>query len=242
MQAIGKTVEGQYKAYLDTVRILESTLRNGYLEGLYVEDNEVAYNGFNVRDITIWGESLLNDVRKPEAFTKSTGAVATIFAPTGDDWIRISTSLRDHEGKLEIGTLLGKDHPAYQNIMNAQPYVDVVNMYGTDYIAYYAPFLNDEGQVVAATFIGLPVENATKSIFDALQSVSWGDTGYTIVVDNDKGDLGRYLLHPQMKPSDPSILEFVTRMAKSLLHKYSNKRLASLLILGSTTGRLARNT
>ena len=207
IQAISETVAGQYNAYLDTVRILESTLRNGYLEGLYVEDNEVNYNGHEIRDITIWGESLVNDIRKPEAFTKSTGAIATLFAPAGDDWIRISTSLRDENGKLEIGTLLGKQHPAYQHIMNGQPFVDVVNMYGVNYIAYYAPYLNDDQQVVALTFVGLPVESATKSIFESLRTVSWGETGYTVVVSNAKENLGSYLLHPSFKSTDPSILD-----------------------------------
>ncbi|CAM3220807.1 Cache 3/Cache 2 fusion domain-containing protein [Vibrio diazotrophicus] len=207
IQAMGKTIEGQYNAYLETARILASTLRNGYLEGFYVEDNEVNYNGYQIRDITIWGESIVSDVRKPEAFSRDTGAAATIFAPVGDDWIRISTSLRDSEGKLEIGTLLGKEHPAYNNIMNGQPYYSVVTLLGRNYIAYYDPVLSDEGKVTAITSIALPVEDATQSIFESLRSVSWGDTGYTIVLDNQQTNLGHYLLHPKFKPNDPTILD-----------------------------------
>lgn len=207
IQAMGKTIEGQYNAYLETARILASTLRNGYLEGFYVEDNEVNYNGYQIRDITIWGESIVSDVRKPEAFSRDTGAAATIFAPAGDDWIRISTSLRDSEGKLEIGTLLGKEHPAYNNIMNGQPYYSVVTLLGRNYIAYYDPVLSDGGKVTAITSIALPVEDATQSIFESLRSVSWGDTGYTIVLDNQPTNLGHYLLHPKFKPNDPSILD-----------------------------------
>ncbi|WP_165313706.1 methyl-accepting chemotaxis protein [Vibrio ziniensis] len=207
IQAMGKTIEGQYNAYLETARILASTLRNGYLEGFYVEDNEVNYNGYQIRDITIWGESIVSDVRKPDAFSRDTGAAATIFAPVGDDWIRISTSLRDSEGKLEIGTLLGREHPAYNNIMNGQPYYSVVTLLGRNYIAYYDPVLSDEGKVTAITSIALPVEDATQSIFESLRSVSWGDTGYTIVLDNKQANLGHYLLHPKFKPNDPSILD-----------------------------------
>lgn len=194
-------------AYLNTAKILESTFQKGYLEGLYVEDYEVAYNGYQVRDITIWGESLLNDVRKPDAFTEATGAVATIFAPAGNDWIRVSTSLRNADGQREIGSLLGTSHPAYNKIMNGESFYNSVTLYGTEYIAYYAPIINDDGKVIAISSIALSVSDVTQSIFESLQSVTWGDTGYTIIVDNDKTNLGHYLLHPKFKPSDPSILE-----------------------------------
>ncbi len=207
IEAMGKTIEGQYTAYLNTVRILESTFRAGYLEGLYVEDNFVPFNGYQVRDITIWGESLISDTRKPDSFTEATGAVATVFAPVGDDWIRITTSLRNEEGKREIGTLLGKTHPAYSKIMQGEAYYDVVAVSGTNFIAYYAPVMNDEGETIAITVVALPVEDATQEIFDSLNAVNWGDTGYTIVLDNEQDNLGHYLLHPKFKPTDPSIID-----------------------------------
>ncbi len=207
IKAIGTTIEGQYNAYLETVKILESTFRNGYLEGIYVEDNVVSFNGYDVRDITVWGESLISDTRKPDAFTEATGAVATIFAPTGDDWIRITTSLRNEEGQREIGTLLGKDHPAYTKMMNGDPYYNIVSVAGTSYIAYYAPIINDEGQITALTSVALPVEDATQQIYAALNEIKWGDTGYTIVLDNSQKNLGHYLLHPKFKLTDPSILD-----------------------------------
>ncbi len=192
---------------MSTIEILASTFKSGYLEGLYVEDNEVPFNGYQVRDITVWGESLISDTRKPDAFTEATGAVATIFAPAGDDWIRITTSLRNEEGKREIGSLLGKNHPAYSKLMSGEPYYDVVKVSGTNFIAYYGPMLNDEGDIVALISVALPVEDATQQIYNSLNEVKWGDTGYTIVLDNEPQNLGHYLLHPKFKPTDPSIID-----------------------------------
>ncbi len=204
IEALGQTIEGQYNAYLATARVLESTLRNGYLEGLSTEDNVVTFYGHQVQDITIWGESLLDDVQKPDEFTKDTGAVATVFAPTGDDWIRVTTSLRDQAGKREIGTLLGKAHPAYTKLMKGETYYDAIELSGMEYIAYYAPVINNKGKTIAISSIALPVEDATRSIFKALDALTWGDTGYTIVVDADEDHLGNYLLHPKFKPVIPS--------------------------------------
>lgn len=207
IEAIGKTIEGQYTAYLNTVHILESTFRAGYLEGLQVEEDLIPFNGYEIRDITTLGESLINNTGKPDSFTDATGAVATIFAPVGDDWIRIATSLRNEDGKREIGTLLGKTHPAYNKIMRGEPYHDVVTVSGSNFIAYYAPVMSDKGETIAITVVALPVEDATQEIFDSLNAVRWGDTGYTIVLDNDQDNLGHYLLHPKFKPTDPSIID-----------------------------------
>tara|TARA_Y100001960_G_scaffold42311_1_gene41601 strand:- start:3244 stop:4683 length:1440 start_codon:yes stop_codon:yes gene_type:complete len=57
------------------------------------------------------------------------------------------------------------------------------------------------------SFIGLAVERATQDLFAALKTVNWGDTGYTIVLDNNPDHLGHYLLHPKHTESDPSIID-----------------------------------
>ncbi|MEF1308277.1 Cache 3/Cache 2 fusion domain-containing protein, partial [Vibrio owensii] len=63
------------------------------------------------------------------------------------------------------------------------------------------------GKVNGISFIGLPVERATQDLFSSLQSVKWGDTGYTIILDNEKDNQGHYLLHPKHEESDPPIQE-----------------------------------
>lgn len=57
------------------------------------------------------------------------------------------------------------------------------------------------------TFIGLPVEQATQDLFESLRSIKWGDTGYSIVVDNREDNLGRYLLHPIHDENAPPIID-----------------------------------
>ncbi|MCV5871478.1 Cache 3/Cache 2 fusion domain-containing protein, partial [Escherichia coli] len=79
-------------------------------------------------------------------------------------------------------------------------------LYGERYITYYAPIKDATGKVAGLSFIGLPVDQATQTLFDALEEIKWGDTGYTIIVDNDENNLGKYLLHPAKSGSDSSIL------------------------------------
>ncbi len=207
VEAMAKTISGQFDAYLHTSKVLESTFRNGYLAGIYVEDYEVEFNGHNILNMTQYGESLINDTKLVDSFTRDTGAVATLFAPLGDDFIRVSTSLKDPSGNRVVGASLGKNHPGYNKIKNGQPYYAQVTLFGQRYITYYSPLVSANGKVNGISFIGLPVEDATQSLFDSLRSVSWGETGYTIIVDNDKDNQGKYLLHPTNADGKKSIID-----------------------------------
>ncbi len=207
VEAMAMTIAGQFNAYLHTAKVLESTFRNGYLAGVYVEDYTVDFQGKSVPNITQYGESLINDTKLVDSFARDTGAVATVFAPLGNEFIRISTSLKDLNGQRVVGTTLGAGHPGYQQLINGQPYYAQVKLFGKNYITYYAPIKNSQGKVNGISFIGLPVEQATQDLFKSLASIVWGDTGYTIVVDNNEDALGRYLLHPEHNETDPSIID-----------------------------------
>ncbi|OAJ93075.1 methyl-accepting chemotaxis protein [Vibrio bivalvicida] len=207
VESMAMTIAGQFDAYLHTAKVLESTFRNGYLAGVYVEDYSVDFNGESIPNITQYGESLINDTKLVDSFTRDTGAVATLFAPLNGDFIRVSTSLKDPSGKRVVGTTLGKSHPGYSQLISGQPYYAQVKLFGDSYITYYAPIKNAAGKVTGLSFIGLPVEQATQALYKSLQSITWGDTGYTIVVDNREDNQGKYLLHPLRDENDPSIVE-----------------------------------
>lgn len=207
VEAMAMTIAGQFDAYLHTAKVLESTFRNGYLAGIYVEDYSIDFHGKSIPNITQYGESLIGDTKLVDSFTRDTGAVATIFAPLNGDFIRVATSLKNPSGQRVVGTSLGKNHPGYNQLMNGQPYYAQVKLFGESYITYYAPIKNAAGKVNGLSFIGLPVEQATQDLYKSLASIKWGDTGYTIVVDNQEDNLGKYLLHPVHDESAPSIIE-----------------------------------
>lgn len=207
IEAMALTIAGEFNAYLDTAKVLESTFRNGYLDGVQVEAYHVDFLGKSINDITKQGKSLINDTTLVDSFTRDTGAVATIFAQVEDRFIRVSTSLKDLNGKRVVGTTLGKNHPGYSRLMSGQPYYSQVTLFNNQYITYYAPIKGTSGRIEGISFIGLPVDQAAHDLFDSLSEITWGDTGYTIVVDNNKDNLGKYLLHPTMTDSDPSIID-----------------------------------
>lgn len=209
IQALADVLEGEFDTLLSSAEKLESAFRNGYLAGIYLETREIDWKGHTFRDITHFGESLVGDTKLVDAFTRDTGAIATLFAPVGDDFIRVSTSLKNQSGERTMGTLLGKGHPGYNTLQSGQPYYAEVELFGNQYLTYYAPVKSTDGTLLGISFIGLPVDQATKKIFEKLQDIQWGDTGYTFIVDNEAQYQGQYLMHPTRTKQDPVIQEFV---------------------------------
>ena len=207
VEALAKSIASQFDAYLSTSRTLESTFQNGYLNGLSRTHDSVDFMGHSLRDITVDGQSVIGDYAVVDRFTHDTGAVATLFAPVGNDWLRVTTSLKRNDGQRAVGTMLGTDHPGYQKLMQGQPYYAAVSLFGIRYITYYSPVKDASGNIIAISFVGVPVEKAAQDTFNALRNVTWGKTGYSIVVDNRAENLGHYLLHPQYTEKDPSIID-----------------------------------
>ncbi|KMV28811.1 methyl-accepting chemotaxis protein [Photobacterium swingsii] len=206
LEAMAESIAGQFNIYLESAKELESAFRLGYMHGLKIENNTVNFAGQSVQNVTLNGKSMINDTEVVDRFTQNTTAIATLFVASGNDFVRVATSLKNNSGQRALGSKLGLNHPGYNKLMNGQPYYAKVVLFGHDYLTYYSPIKDANGQVVAISFIGLSIEEASKAVFSSVSNVRWGDTGYTIVIDNDKSNLGVYLYHPEKKQKGESIL------------------------------------
>jgi len=129
-----------------------------------------------------------------DRFTAMSNAVATIFARDGEDFIRITTSLKKENGERAIGTKLDRKHPAYSAILAKQTFVGKAELFGNDYMTYYQPMLNDSGTVVGVLFVGQNFSDELAALRKRLLEITFGDNGYMYVLDS--GDhLGTYLVH-----------------------------------------------
>lgn len=155
------------------------------------------------------GLEVLNDnTWKLDRFTKQTGTPATIFARDGDDFVRISTSLKNENGERAMGTLLSRDSKSYARLMANQPYIGLARLFGTDYITKYQPIQDRDGQVVGALFVGVDVSAEMAQVQDRIREMGIGDAGYTMLASaagDQKGEViaggpyeGRNLLDGEM--------------------------------------------
>ncbi|ASA57337.1 methyl-accepting chemotaxis protein [Vibrio gazogenes] len=207
VEGIAQSISQQFFTYLDTSKTLESTFQHSYLKGLTWQDNVVDFHGYPVADVTINGRSVIGSTNIVDQFTRDTGAIATLFLPTGQDWVRVSTSLKNKQGTRAVGTLLGQSHPGYEKLSRGEPYYAQVSLFGTHYLTYYNPIKNQQQQVVAISFIGVPVEKATTKLLRNLNHVKWGRTGSTMVVDAREHAQGKYLLGSDNMQADSILAE-----------------------------------
>ncbi|OLO04339.1 methyl-accepting chemotaxis protein [Salinicola socius] len=129
------------------------------------------------------GLEVLNDnTWKLDRFTAQTGTPATIFARDGDDFVRISTSLKNEKGERAMGTLLDRGSKSYAKLMANQPYIGLATLFGIPYITKYQPIQDGDGQVVGALFVGVDVSAEMAQVQDRIREMGIGEAGYTMLI------------------------------------------------------------
>ncbi|WP_321956417.1 methyl-accepting chemotaxis protein [Paraburkholderia bannensis] len=144
------------------------------------------------------GDHVLNlDFSIPDQFLSRSGAIATVFARSGDDFVRVTTSLKKQDGSRAIGTLLDRKGPAYEPIMGGRSYAGLAQLFGKQYITEYKPITDTSGKVIGALFVGVDVDKQIEAIKSEIGKLKLGDTGYYFVMDASSGAArGTFLVHP----------------------------------------------
>jgi signal transduction histidine kinase len=150
-------------------------------------------------------QGILNN--RPEVvdtFTTTTGATATIFVKDGDDFFRITTSVKQRNGERALGTALGKDHPAYTALLAGHAYTGQATLFGRRFMTHYKPLLDANGTVLGATYIGIDFTDSLRSLSDRMLAVRIGETGYVYALDALEHP-GQAIVHPAPdEMNDPS--------------------------------------
>jgi len=137
-------------------------------------------------------------------FQQRTGAISTIFVRTGDDFMRISTSLRKEDGERAIGTRLDHASPAWKRIQKGEIYQGVSMLFGKRYITQYQPFKDDSGKVIGILFVGVDISKQYAEIRQKVLSKKLGETGNFVVLDNATGkNHGKFVFHPSEEGKTP---------------------------------------
>ena len=144
------------------------------------------------------GDQVLNmDFTIPDQFLERSGAVATVFARSGDDFVRVTTSLKKQDGTRAIGTLLDRKAPAYSLLLANRSYTGLAALFGKRLITQYRPITDASGRVIGALFVGVNVDQEIQSVEDGIRNLKIGDSGYYFVLDASKGaDRGKLIVHP----------------------------------------------
>ncbi|AOJ34917.1 methyl-accepting chemotaxis protein [Burkholderia metallica] len=162
------------------------------------------------------GQPLDLDYSIPDQFLTKSGAIATIFARDGDDFVRITTSLKKQDGARAVGTKLDRAGPAYAPLVAGRSYTGLAKLFGRPYITQYKPVTDATGRVIGALFVGLDIGAELKLVEDGIRSLKIGNNGYYFVLDASQGpSRGTFVVHPDAagQPADDGRAPYARMLA-----------------------------
>jgi methyl-accepting chemotaxis protein len=131
---------------------------------------------------------------------ESGGAVATVFARTGDDYLRVTTSLKNATGGRAFRTLLDRNHPAYSLMEAGQTFVGRATLFGREYMTVYEP-IREGNRTIGILFIGSDISPLLNKLYRIMASQKVAESGAIYGVDLRAGaNRGNLLGAPEGTP------------------------------------------
>ena len=128
-----------------------------------------------------------------DKFNKATkGGISTIFAKSGDNFLRVSTSVTKADGSRAVGTMIDKNGQAYKNIMNKERYIGVVNLFGRNYMSIYDPII-ENNEVIGILFVGYDPTEGLNNMKKTFSEMKLGKHGYFSLYNTKTG---KFDFHP----------------------------------------------
>jgi len=226
----------------DQLNTFHSTLRESTqrLSGLFEKrfgaglsvrgDQPITVAGVQTPSLFLGSDLLNNDFDEVDEFKDTSGGVATVFVRSGEDFIRISTSLTKQDGSRAIGTALDHQHPAYQRLLAGQSYVGRAVLFERSYMTQYTPVRDAAGKVIAVLFVGFDYTDAQNAQFENLKRFRIGSTGSLALLDEQK----RWLVPPAgvqaLDQSIPVVLDLAKKPGEGRFWSDKNEDFYSVAV------------
>ncbi len=209
-----RLIDTAYSISVDSTDRLATFFVGMFPDGLAVNESASIKVGAIDAPTLKSGEMGVNlNFKDVDAFSKSTGGVATVFARQGDDFVRVTTSLKKENGERAIGTFLGKAHPAHASMLAGKEYLGKARLFGKDYMTKYVPVKDTSGKVVAILFVGFDLTPIFSSLSQSIAKIRFGETGYVYAVGTQGPEKGKFIFHPKLVGSDAMELKDVAGKA-----------------------------
>lgn len=116
--------------------------------------------------------------------TRLLGGTATLFVKSGNDFVRVATTIRQSDGSRAVGTRLDQRGKAILELRRGRPFQGQVDILGEPYITRYEPMFNAAGEIIGAYYVGYKVD--TQVLRDAVENTRILDSGFAAVVDQNQ--------------------------------------------------------
>jgi cache 3/cache 2 fusion protein len=119
-----------------------------------VEGTETV-SGKNAAALYFGTTKINNNFDVVDAVVKENGGTATLFAKTGDEYVRVSTNVPKPDGSgRATGTILDPSGKAIINVNKGEAFYGEVTILGVPYITGYEPIKDASGNVIGIYYVG----------------------------------------------------------------------------------------
>jgi methyl-accepting chemotaxis protein len=196
----------------ESTQRLSGLFEKRFSAGLSIHPSEpVTVAGTQTPGLHLGSEVLNNNFKEVDEFKQMTAGVATLFVRSGEDFVRVSTSLTKQDGTRAIGTLLDHAHPAYAKLMAGQGYVGRALLFDRSYMTQYTPVRDGSGKVIAVLFVGFDYTDAQNAQFDNLKRFRIGQTGSLALLDEQN----KWLVAPAGVQALDQAIPLINGLAKT---------------------------
>ncbi|MBD7909814.1 methyl-accepting chemotaxis protein [Clostridium cibarium] len=151
---VEERLSNNYNAFLSYIKLVYGRLK--LTDGILVDDKDVDIKGTNT--VVDMVSNDFNDI-------------ASIYLKSGNDFVRISTSIRHDTGKRAIDTVLDTSSEAYKRLSVGKEYTGETNVLGYNYKTEYRCITDSSGNVIGAYEIGISTNSASKIVNDSLNNL-----------------------------------------------------------------------
>ncbi|MCE2744758.1 MAG: methyl-accepting chemotaxis protein [Burkholderiales bacterium] len=203
-EGLRQTMEIAYKLSESSATQLADLFEGQFKGELIVEPNQMISITPEVQGplVTLNSNFITGNFGVVDNFTQMTGGIATVFVRTGDDYLRISTSLKKENGDRAVGTKLDRSHPSYEKIIKGETYVGEALLFGKRYMSKYLPIKSSNGQHDLVLFIGFDMTNLFADVQNAVLGTRIGETGVPYVLYTAGANSGKVMIHSQLKGNE----------------------------------------
>jgi len=117
---------------------------------------EEAVAGKNAPALNFGQTKMNNNFALVDEVQKEKGGTATIFAKSGDEFVRVATNVMKDDGSRAIGTVLDPKGKAFAAIAKGESFYGEVQILGKPYIAGYEPIRDASNNVIGIYYVGYP--------------------------------------------------------------------------------------
>ena len=186
------TIELFNQNNIDNAKLLARSLQEKF--GEITSDGSMTKTG-KEEALSLYSNNELinNSTNIVDAYSKATGGIATIFAKSGNKFLRISTTLKDQEGKRTIGTFLKDTQPAFLSINDGKTYIGRNTLFGKEYMSIYEPIFNKNRELIGILYVGYDFTDGLTELKNTLSNMKLGDNGYFSILN---GNTAKFDIHP----------------------------------------------